>query len=150
MAQFAEINTLNKVIRIVDADDNDVINNGGHQSEEAANYFKTIVKLSSPDNKWVESSYEGTFRYNGAIIGGSYDSSNNAFIAPKPYNSWSLDENYKWQAPITFPTIETVTVNDLSETLIVHWDEDNQKWSGFDGLNNVYDWNPNTSAWDIV
>ena len=150
MAEFAEINSLNKVIRIVTADDNDVINNGGHQSEEAANYFKNIVKLSSPDNKWVESSQTGEFRKNGAIIGGSYDSSNNAFIAPKPYNSWTLDSNYQWQSPITFPTIETITVNDVSETLIIRWDEDNQKWSGFDGLNNVYDWNPNTSAWDIV
>lgn len=150
MAQFAEINILNKVIRLVDADDNDVINNGGHQSEQAANYFGTKIKLLSEDNKWVESSYNSKFRANGAIIGGYYDPTNDVFIAPKPYNSWTLNENYKWQAPVVFPNIETVTVGEVIETLIIRWDEDNQKWKGFDGLNNIYDWNPNTLSWDII
>jgi len=150
MAQFSEINTLNKVIGIVEADDNDITNNGGHQSEQAANYFKSKIKLSSEDNKWIESSYTGEFRANGAIIGGSYSPANDVFTAPQPYTSWTLNSEYKWQAPVTYPNVITIMANDVSETLIIHWDEDNQKWKGFEGANNVYDWNPNTSAWDII
>jgi len=40
---------------------------------------------------------------NPAVIGGKYDAENNAFIAPKPHNSWILDENSNWKAPVEKP-----------------------------------------------
>ena len=44
------------------------------------------------------------FRKNYAGIGFTYDASNDAFIAPKPYNSWTLNNTtYLWEAPITKP-----------------------------------------------
>ena len=48
-------------------------------------------------------SYNGNIRYNYAGVGYTYDAVNDAFIAPKPYPSWSLDDNYDWQAPIAKP-----------------------------------------------
>jgi hypothetical protein len=146
MAQFAEVNLTGKVIKLVEADDNDIINNGGHQSEQAAEYFKKIVPLSSNDNKWVESSYIGEFRKRGATIGSSYDSVNNVFIRPKPYASWTLNANFDWQAPISFPTIEKIN----NEALEIKWDEDNQKWCSFDEIGKSYNWNTNTLNWDIA
>jgi hypothetical protein len=146
MAQFAEINSIGKVIKLVEADNNDIINNGGHQSEQAAEYFKKIIPLSSNDNKWVESSSTGDFRGRSATIGSSYDSINNVFIRPKPYTSWTLNNNFDWQAPVAFPTIEIIN----NQALEVNWDEDNQKWISIDGIGNFYNWNPNTLNWDIV
>jgi len=48
-------------------------------------------------------SYNGTIRKNYAGIGYSYDPELDAFIAPKPFASWSLDANAKWVSPIPYP-----------------------------------------------
>lgn len=49
-------------------------------------------------------SYNGNFRKNYAGTGFTYDATRDAFIAPKPWNSWVLDEDTcKWKAPIPFP-----------------------------------------------
>ena len=44
----------------------------------------------------------------------------NKFISPQPYNSWALDANDDWQAPVTYPT-------DITEKRI-SWDEENLRW----------------------
>ena len=44
-------------------------------------------------------SYNGNIRYNYAGIGYTYDQDADAFIAPQPYPSWLLDQNFNWQAP---------------------------------------------------
>jgi len=60
-------------------------------------------------------------RKNYAIIGGIYDSVRDAFIAPKPYPSWILDEQTcEWDAPIPNPTFE------LNKSHF--WSEDEQTW----------------------
>ena len=49
-------------------------------------------------------SYNGNIRKNYAGIGMTYDAARNAFIAPKPYNSWVLDEDTcRWEAPVAYP-----------------------------------------------
>jgi hypothetical protein len=48
-------------------------------------------------------SYNGNIRYNYAGIGYKYDEINDAFIAPQPYLSWTLDSDFNWQAPISKP-----------------------------------------------
>ena len=51
-------------------------------------------------------SYNGNYRKNYAGIGSTYDQERDAFIAPKPYPSWTLDEETCcWQAPTTYPTV---------------------------------------------
>jgi len=56
-------------------------------------------------------------QYTNAGIGWIYDASKNVFIPPKPYPSWSLDDNLNWQAPTPRPTEG-----------FWYWDEENLMW----------------------
>jgi len=68
---------------------------------------------------WVQTSYNGSIRKNYAGIGYAYDSTKDAFIAPKPYASWTLNNTTcKWEAPVSFPTDEKP----------YRWDEDTTNW----------------------
>ena len=49
-------------------------------------------------------SYNGNIRKQYAGISYTYDAINDVFIAPQPYSSWSLDENFDWQPPTPRPT----------------------------------------------
>lgn len=50
-------------------------------------------------------SYNGNYRKNYAGIGYTYDSERDAFIAPKPFTRWVLnEETCQWEAPIPYPT----------------------------------------------
>jgi hypothetical protein len=63
-------------------------------------------------------SYNGNIRKNYAGIGYMYDSLRDAFIAPKPYNSWVLNENTaRWQAPTPMPIEGRWS-----------WNEENLEW----------------------
>ena len=74
-------------------------------------FFDTFID-SSP-GKWIESSDTG--------IGFTYDVANDVFIRPKPYDSWTLDEDFDWQPPVEKP--------DDGEDYI--WNEENQEWDAF-------------------
>ena len=117
MAHFAEIDSNNKVLRVVVACNQDVANNGGEQSEQAAKHFETTVPLSSNGVKWVQTSYNSNFRKQHAGTGYTYDSNKDKFIAPQPYPSWSLDENFDWQPPTPRP-----------EGDFWYWNEDSLSW----------------------
>ena len=65
-------------------------------------------------------SYNGNIRKNYAGIGYTYDAARDAFIAPKSFNSWVLDEDTcHWQPPTPMPTIEGKTY---------YWSEDDLSW----------------------
>ena len=67
---------------------------------------------------WVESYEDGT-RKNSASIGFTYDSERDAFIPPKPYDSWILiEENCRWEAPAPHPMDGKQYV----------WDEESLEW----------------------
>jgi hypothetical protein len=87
-----------------------------------------IDTLENP-SQWIQTSYntrggqhllDGTpLRKNYASIGYTYDSERDAFIAPKPYPSWILDEETcTWQAPVSEPSRENA----------YSWNEENQVW----------------------
>ena len=63
-------------------------------------------------------SYNGNTRKQYAGIGFTYDAVNDVFVAPQPYASWSLDNNFDWQAPTPMPTEGMWT-----------WNEDNLSWT---------------------
>lgn len=64
-------------------------------------------------------SYNGNTRKNYAGIGFTYDSALDAFIAPKPFSSWVLDNSTcRWEAPIPYPT----------DGLTYFWNEVEVKW----------------------
>jgi hypothetical protein len=54
---------------------------------------------------WVKTSYNGNIRKNYAGIGYTYNAGLDAFVPPKPFNSWVLNENTcQWEAPTPMPT----------------------------------------------
>ena len=54
---------------------------------------------------WIQTSYNGSIRKNYAGIGHTYDFARDAFYAPQPYPSWTLNEDTcQWEAPVTHPT----------------------------------------------
>ena len=91
-----------------------------------------IPKLPDSD-KWVvsfaptdgEDPKQGAeLKYNPAGVGMTYDSENQAFIFEQPFPSWSLDENFRWKAPIPKPNDDVEFGGDLYYT----WDEGNMAW----------------------
>jgi len=125
MAHFAEIDSNNKVIRVLVACNQDIANNGGEQSEQAAKAFEIVVPLSENGIKWVQTSYNNNFRKQFAGKDYTYDSVKNVFIKPRPFASWSLDSNNDWQAPISYPVTYTLSTSYPDSYL---WNEQNQTW----------------------
>ncbi len=68
---------------------------------------------------WVQTSYNANIRYNYAGIGYTYDATRDAFISPKPYGSWLLDEETcQWEPPIPMPQDENFYT----------WNEEQLNW----------------------
>jgi len=147
MAHYAELDINNKVIRVLTACNQDILKNGGEQSEQAAEHFKSLNKFSENGVKWVQTSYNNNFRKQYAGIGYTFDFTKNKFITPQPFASWSLDSNDDWQAPVAYPTVTTYGDN---VRYFISWDEAGQRWIGKDdsmGNGNEFVWLPNTSSW---
>jgi len=111
MASFAKLN--NNIIERVESVVNEVIrdSNGVEQEQLGIQFLKSLY---GQDTNWKQTSYNTNggvhllggipFRKNHAGIGYTYDLQRDAFIAPKPYNSWVLNETTcNWDAPITRP-----------------------------------------------
>jgi hypothetical protein len=145
MAHFAELNINNKVLRVVVACNQDIANNGGEQSEQAAEHFKKVCKLSENGVKWVQTSYNNSFRKKYAGTGDIFDPLKNKFISEQPFPSWSLDANDDWQAPVTYPSI--TTYGDNVKYIIIKWDEVNTRWLAYDSETNEFAWIPESFSW---
>ena len=131
MASFAKLNSENIVITVISVV-NEVLkdSNGVEQEQLGIDFLRTLY--NEPNAIWKQTSYNtvggihqlgGTpFRKNHAGIGFTYDETRDAFIAPKPFNSWILNETTCiWEAPVARP-------ND----------------------NNIYTWNEQTLSWDLL
>jgi hypothetical protein len=130
MASFAKLN--NNIVERVESVVNEVLkdSNGIEQESIGIQFLKNLY--NEPNAIWKKTSYNtvggvhflgGTpFRKNHASIGYTYDETRDAFIAPKPYNSWILNEDTcLWNPPIAMPQ---------------------------DG--NRYTWNEQTLSWDLL
>lgn len=159
MAHFAEIDSNGIVLRVLVACNKDIANNGGEQSEQAAEYFGKTVGYSSNGVKWIQTSYNNNFRKQFAAIGDFYDSIKDKFIKPPQYPSWILNENDDWQAPVPFPTIiftnkiiggeENNPENPVEyQRYKTRWDENILKWIGNDENNDLVSWNSSTLSWE--
>ena len=103
MANFALIKQ-NIVIAVI-VIDNEVITNNGIEIEQLGVDFIDSLNIKSiyDYDSIKQTSYNSKFRNIYAGIGFSYDSVNDVFISPKPYEDWVL-VNYKWEAPIPYPS----------------------------------------------
>ena len=124
MAHFAKLGTGNIVLKV------EVVSNDIATTEKAGEEF--LQNLHGSRDVWKQTSYNtiggehklgGTpFRKNYAGIGFTYDEVRDAFIEPKPYDSWTLnEETCLWEAPVALPDTE-----------------------------NRYNWNEETKTWDLV
>lgn len=106
MAHFAEIGFDNTVIRVLVIPD-EFESNG-------ENWCRSLL-----GGNWKQTSYNGTIRKNYAGIGFKYDVNLDAFIAPKPYPSWILnEETCIWEAPVPYP----------NDNQLYSWDETTKSW----------------------
>ncbi len=92
MSRYAKINSENIVENIIICEDSSI-------SLFSENYIKETEETQK------------------ANIGNTWDAENQKFIAPKPYDSWSLNENFEWQAPVEKPSLNAF------------WDESNMSWT---------------------
>ena len=119
MKYFAKIGLNNKVIEVLSVHNNELLDSNGVEQE--VNGIDFLTKLTGW-SIWVQTSYNNNFRKNHAGIGYTYDEDRNAFIPPKPFNSWILNEDTcLWECPVAYP------------------DDDNR-----------YTWNETNQTWDLV
>ena len=159
MGHYAKILN-NKVVKVIVAE---------------AEFFDTFVDDSPGD--WIQTSYNTrggihytnglpsedqsqAFRKNYAGVDFTYDAERDAFIPPKPFDSWVLNETTCWwEAPIPVPTIENDGQDPIVYRWYLNWNEDiyqNDNTKGWtatkenmDGTENpdtaIYEWNG--SSW---
>lgn len=125
MAHFAELNIFKKVLRVLTLENKDTQDKNGNEVESiGAKYL-----YDSFGGTWVRTSYNtlsgvhklgGTpFRKNYAGTEYTYDDTRDAFIPPKPYASWTLNEDTcQWNSPTPYP-------DDGKE---YRWNETEQRW----------------------
>jgi len=121
MAHFAKLGVGDIVLKV------HVVSNDLATSEQAGIDF--LNNLYNTRDVWKQTSYNthggvhllgGTpFRKNYASIGFKYDQTRDAFIAPKPYQSWTLNEDTcQWEAPVAYP----------DDGQIYNWNEETKQW----------------------
>lgn len=100
MAHFAKLDGKNIVTEVI------VVTNAALDSaNEEASGIEFLTQWSNGHTNWKQTSYNNSFRKNYAGIGYTYDADRDAFIAPKPFDSWLLnEETCQWQAPTPMPT----------------------------------------------
>jgi len=119
MAHFAKIGLNNKVIEVLSVHNNVLKDSNGVEQE--VNGIDFLTKLTGYP-VWIQTSFNNNIRKNFAGKGYTYDETRDAFIAPKPFNSWILNEDTcLWEAPVAMP------IDD-----------------------NIYSWNESTTTWDII
>jgi len=123
MAHFAELNSDNKVLRVIVVNNNELLVNGVENEQKGINFCKSLFGLNT---NWVQTSYNNNFRKQYAGINFTYDLIKNKFIAPQPYPSWSLDASDDWQAPVPRPSL---TEEQISEGKYYSWNEENLSWN---------------------
>ena len=114
MAHFVKIEN-GVVVHGVVVNNVELLDENGVESEAKGIAFCTNLLGGT----WKQTSYNGKIRKNYAGIGYIYDETRDAFIAPKPYNSWLLDEETcQWKAPVDKPTDDNFYT----------WNEENLNW----------------------
>ena len=117
MAHFAELDENNTVLQVIVVHNNELLDGETESEAKGVEFCSTLFGHTN----WVQTSYNNSMRKQFAAAGYTYDSDSDVFVAPQPYPSWSLDDNFDWQAPTPMP-------------------EDD----------NLYNWNEETQNWDLV
>ncbi len=114
MAHYAELGEDNIVLRVIVVSNDDEKDAEGNESEAVgAEFCRNLL-----GGTWKKTSYNGNIRARYAGIGYTYNSALDAFIAPQPFPSWTLNETTtNWEAPVPRPTEG-----------VWSWNEETQAW----------------------
>ena len=125
MAHYAQLDENNIVTQVIVVSNEDLKDNNGVESEDIGIAF--CKKLLGAETNWKQTSYNNSIRVRYAGIGYSYNAELDAFIAPKPFASWVLnEETADWVSPVgPAPTLTEAEVTALS---YYTWDEENGEW----------------------
>ena len=115
MAHFAQLDENNVVTQVIVVHNNELLDeNGIEQESKGIAFCQSLL-----GGNWVQTSYNSNFRKNYAGIGFTYDRQRDAFIPPKPFASWILNESTcLWESPVLRP--------DNGERH--YWDESKLSW----------------------
>lgn len=99
MAHFAKIED-GVVVRVIVLSNDDSPDPFPESESKGQNFIKGL----GLDGEWKQTSYNNNFRKRFASVGYTYDEARDAFIPPKPYDSWLLnEEKLDWEAPVPYP-----------------------------------------------
>ena len=123
MAHFCQLDENNIVTQVIVVDNKDITDPHTGEEDEILGiaFCKKLL-----GGKWVQTSYNGNIRKRYAGIGYIYDRALDAFIAPKPYESWVLNsETAEWEAPVAQPKL---TKSQTDAGSFYTWDEETTSW----------------------
>ena len=129
MAHFAELDSNNVVLRVIKIANEVLIPelaSTPNAEEEVLGQAFCVNYLGYSENgvKWIQTSYNGNFRNKYAGIGDTYDETRDAFLIPKPADSWTLNEDtLSWDPPVAHPG------NPDDQSYIWVWDDENDNWT---------------------
>lgn len=133
MSHFAELDENDRVIRVINCTQEDIVNSSLYGNPE--NWVQTSYNTRAGKHYAPNSDVEDDkppLRMNYAGIGYYYDRKRDAFIPPQPYPSWVVvEETCLWEAPVPEPTRDML----LNEN-----GENDGSW---------YEWNEEDKTWDV-
>tara|TARA_R100000935_G_scaffold6861_1_gene14907 strand:- start:583 stop:939 length:357 start_codon:yes stop_codon:yes gene_type:complete len=115
MAHFAKLGTEN-IVEAVEVVSNDIATN----EQAGIDFLRNLY--NNQNAQWVQTSYNSNIRKRFAGIGYTYDKTRDAFIPPKLFSSWTLNETTcLWEAPVAYP-------DDATRDKQYAWNETNLSW----------------------
>ena len=128
MAHFACLDENNIVTQVIVVSNEDTSDVNGNEVEEIGVAF--CKKLLGADTNWKQTSYNNNMRVRYAGIGYSYNEELDAFITPKPFESWVLnEETADWGSPVG--PAPALTEAEIEAGSLYRWDEEAGAWEIF-------------------
>ena len=121
MAHFCQLDENNVVTQVIVVSNEDIKDNNGTEVESIGVAF--CQKLLGANTNWKQTSYNSSMRVRYAGIGYSYNAELDAFVAPQPYASWTLDSGTAdWVSPLG--AAPALTDDEVAAMSYYRWDED--------------------------
>tara|TARA_A100001201_G_scaffold108508_1_gene92818 strand:+ start:1366 stop:1779 length:414 start_codon:yes stop_codon:yes gene_type:complete len=118
MAYYVKLNSSNVVEKIYNIDSDLITDVDGTEKDSLAKEYLNLRYGFHP--RWVRTYPDLSQRKNFAAVGYTYDNTRDAFIPPKPHESWTLNETTcLWEAPSAMP----------DDGKQYDWNEDSQSWT---------------------
>ena len=125
MAHYAQLDENNVVTQVIVVSNDDCSDVNGNEVEEIGVAF--CKKLLGADTNWKQTSYNNNMRVRYAGIGYTYNAELDAFIPPKPHDSWVLNnETADWESPIG--PAPALTEEEQAAFSFYRWDEEGGAW----------------------